>query len=210
MGPIRRRQVIDAVREILELEGWDALTMKRVSDRAGVSTGILAHYFGNKESMVADAIRDAYGRFIDDVLSTVALRQGALEKLIALIDRLTPPSTRDVPGWTFWFAVWGRMPFDADIRRELAIVYLEYSFLVANILREGMEEGSVPTSVDPVLAGHQFVALADGLGLRCQMDPQGFPASTLRQVLLQFWSERIGRTFTETQAIDRPRQEVKR
>jgi TetR/AcrR family transcriptional repressor of bet genes len=192
MAPIRRRQVIEAVLEILEAEGWNGLTTKRVSERAGVSTGILAHYFGNKDSMVADAIRDAYRRFTDDVLETVALCHGAVEKLVALIDRLTPPSPAQVPEWTFWFAVWGRMPFDSEIRQELATVYLEYSLLVANILRDGMEEGSVPRSIDPELASDQFVALADGLGLRCHMDPEGFPASRLRDSLLRFWSERIG------------------
>lgn len=189
MAPIRRRQVMDAVIQILERDGWDALTMKSVSARAGVSTGVVAHYFGSKDAMVAAAIRDAYRQFTDDVLQAVEGENRPLGKLVALVDRVV---ARSVPDWSFWLALWGKMPFDPVIREELNLVYRQYVMLVEGILNAGAADGSIAKGIRADRCAGLFVALIDGLGMRSELGPHEMPPALQRSLLLEFWAEILG------------------
>ncbi|SQK76818.1 transcriptional regulator BetI [Tatumella ptyseos] len=48
MQPIRRRQLIDATLETINDVGLHYATIAQIAKRAGVSTGIISHYFGTK------------------------------------------------------------------------------------------------------------------------------------------------------------------
>ncbi len=64
MEAIRRRQVMDAVIHILSTNGWRDLTIREVSDVAGISSGVITHYFSNKRALTLDAINDATLQFV--------------------------------------------------------------------------------------------------------------------------------------------------
>lgn len=51
-----RRVVLDAVRELLAEEGWDAVTHQRVAERCGVARTTLYRHWPDKLQMVHDAI----------------------------------------------------------------------------------------------------------------------------------------------------------
>lgn len=209
VAPIRRRQVIEAVHQILEQEGWRALTIKRMSQRASVSTGILSHYFGSKDGVLDDAIQAAHDRFAAEVLRIAERNGTAGEKLAALIDRLVPPSPVGVPGWAFWLAVWGQMPFEPKIRKGLKIVYRRYSALVATILEQGARAGEIRALPDPNDAADRFIALADGVGLACLVDPERMPPERLRSVLTQFWEDQLGISLRVAHPISLSTQEAR-
>ena len=179
---------MDAVIRLIERGGWEALTLKGVGAEAGVSTGIVAHYFGAKDAMVADAIRDAYRRFSNDALAAVDTRERPLEKLIALVDRVVMES---VPSWAFWIEMWGKMPFDATIRHELTMVYRQYTMLVAGILRAAVADGSITKDINPDRCADLFVALIDGLGMRSELGQGEMEPERQRSLLFQFWSEQL-------------------
>lgn len=48
MQPIRRRQLIDATLEAINEVGMHDATIAQIARRAGVSTGIISHYFKDK------------------------------------------------------------------------------------------------------------------------------------------------------------------
>lgn len=48
---IRRRELLEAALEIIKREGLPASTLSRIADRAGVSKGIVHHYFSGKGSI---------------------------------------------------------------------------------------------------------------------------------------------------------------
>ena len=48
MQPIRRRQLINATLEAINEVGMHDATIAQIARRAGVSTGIISHYFKDK------------------------------------------------------------------------------------------------------------------------------------------------------------------
>ena len=56
MGPIRREQICRAAAAVISSRGFDGTTMRMVAEEAGVSTGMLNHYFSNRMEMLEETL----------------------------------------------------------------------------------------------------------------------------------------------------------
>lgn len=195
MEIIRRRQVIDAVLHILSEQGWKDLTIREVSDVAGVSSGILAHYFGKKREMTIDSIAEAYRRYREMVSGIVDGYPNPVERLVALVDVMAAPQKRNVPGWSFWLAIDGRMPFDKVLHVE---AQSHQSFLQAQIAAtfdQGVKlrvfECARPTSELALV----FLSLIHGLGLHSILSPALMSERNFRETSLKWLEVELGIKF---------------
>ena len=57
MEPIRRQQLIDATIESVAQRGLQATTINSISKNAGLSSGIISHYFGGKQGLIEATVR---------------------------------------------------------------------------------------------------------------------------------------------------------
>src|SRR5271165_604096 len=74
MGPIRREQICRAAATVIAREGFAGSTMRMVAEEAGVSTGMINHYFANRQDLLTQALvfvsertQERYRRAIEDV-----------------------------------------------------------------------------------------------------------------------------------------------
>lgn len=80
MQSIRRRQLIDATLEAINEVGMHDATIAQIARRAGVSTGIISHYFRDKNGLLEATMRDITSQLRDAVLNRLhALPQGSAE-----------------------------------------------------------------------------------------------------------------------------------
>lgn len=76
MQSIRRRQLIDATLEAINEVGMHDATIAQIARRAGVSTGIISHYFRDKNGLLEATMRDITSQLRDAVLNRLhALRR---------------------------------------------------------------------------------------------------------------------------------------
>ncbi len=86
MQPIRRRQLIDATLEAINEVGMHDATIAQIARRAGVSTGIISHYFKDKNGLLEATMRDITGQLRDAVLNRLhALPHGSAEQRLQAI-----------------------------------------------------------------------------------------------------------------------------
>lgn len=52
----RRQALLEALMRITRREGWDAISLRKVAAEAGVSMGMVQHYFSSKDEMLRFAI----------------------------------------------------------------------------------------------------------------------------------------------------------
>lgn len=52
----RRQELLEALMRITRREGWDAISLRKVAAEAGVSMGMVQHYFSSKDEMLRFAI----------------------------------------------------------------------------------------------------------------------------------------------------------
>lgn len=67
----RRRRILDAAAELVESDGLDGLTMRRLSDAAGVSYATVYNLIGSKEDVLVAVLRAG----LEDLVTTLAAGQ---------------------------------------------------------------------------------------------------------------------------------------
>jgi AcrR family transcriptional regulator len=61
---VRRRQILTGVAEVLLESGYDALTISRVAERAGVAKGTVYLYFDSKQALIAALRAELWDRML--------------------------------------------------------------------------------------------------------------------------------------------------
>lgn len=108
MQPIRRRQLIDATLEAINEVGMHDATIAQIARRAGVSTGIISHYFKDKNGLLEATMRDITGQLRDAVLSRLhALPNGSAEqRLQAIVGGNFDETQVSSAAMKAWLAFW--------------------------------------------------------------------------------------------------------
>ena len=89
-GRLRIQQILDAASQILDEDGYEALTTNAIAARAGMSPGSLYQFFDNREAILA-ALADRYQALIDATYESALDLQAARLPLEVLVDRVVDP-----------------------------------------------------------------------------------------------------------------------
>lgn len=97
----RRREILDAAMAVFGDEGFDCATVAGVAERAGVSAGTVAHYFGSKAELFVEVIRDHFLEPMAESERLVAEHRESYRSLLQTLlrlqwSRLTAPGTPDL------------------------------------------------------------------------------------------------------------------
>ncbi len=55
-----RREILDAARPLFVRDGFQATSIRGIAEKAGCSTGILYHYFADKQAIVAELVSETF------------------------------------------------------------------------------------------------------------------------------------------------------
>ena len=92
----RRRSLIDATVDAIHERGYSDVTMAQIAKRAGVSGGLVHHYFGSKDQLLAATMRHLLtelGRAIRDSLAKAETPRERMSAIIAgnfAVDQFQP------------------------------------------------------------------------------------------------------------------------
>jgi AcrR family transcriptional regulator len=188
MAPIRREQICRAAATVIATRGFAGTTMRMVADEAGVSTGMLNHYFANRMEMLLET------------LVFVSIRQQAREKaaienvpagekrLRALIRANLPTGQETMEAWRVWIAAYGASGSVTELSRMLADRNDSGFDIVAAAL-EGVVESN-PRDKVPYPA--QFDALMTGLVMQVIATDMRVSFAALEEVLVDAALQRGG------------------
>lgn len=187
MESIRRNQLIDATIASIHEDGYAETTVARISKRAGLSTGIVHHYFRGKEDLVAATLR----RLLTDIRNSVSTRLARATTVMERIDAIIEGNFSDeqftpqaVSAWlTFWAQV-AHAPALARLQR------VNSQRSLSNI-RHALKQMLPPDQAETVSLG--LSALIDGLWLRCAMSPE-LDGETARRIARAYVLDSLGHT----------------
>ena len=117
MEPIRRRQLIEATIESINEMGFGDTTVKQISARAGVSTGIIHHYFGGKEDLLEATMRKLLTDLREENVNRLSACTDPLERVEAVINANFSDRLFDIAPVTAWLAFWAQVPHSKRLRR---------------------------------------------------------------------------------------------
>lgn len=117
----RRRQIIETTIDTLAELGYVSTTLARIGARAGISAGLIAHYFGDKEGLLEAVFRALARRVHVAVLRQLATASTPRERVQAVIDANLAPEEFEPRTGMVWLAFWGQVVHAPRLKRVQAV-----------------------------------------------------------------------------------------
>lgn len=176
----RREALVAAVLDLVADGGTEAATLRAVAARAGVTPGLVRHYFGDKDGLM----RAAYARMMAGMVAPClaaaeASGPGPVARLAAFLAAAVEPAALDGRTVTLWAAYIHRTRHDPAMRAAHEAGYLAFR----NAL-EGLIAALPCCPLPPRAAAIALNALLDGLWLEGGLLPQGFGPGEVQRLAL--------------------------
>ncbi len=179
-GVKSRELVLDAAERVMARDGYEAATLARVVEEAGIPMSSVYHYFGSKDGILLAVMERGAERFFAD-LPTPEKRLGRPAEHLAALTAIVVNALERNPDFLRLLVVFATQPprtGDGEVQavvgrvRELALVRLRRQFAIAF--------GDDPD--DPITQQLARFALAtiDGAFIAQQADPQAPVQSILK------------------------------
>ena len=166
--PATARNLLIAAKEILAEEGFEALTLKTVSARAGENKAMVSYYFDNKAGLVAavldSVIHDEYLASLDRMKDVAPDER--ISRLVEEMRRMDA-SFED---FAVFYELLPHVLRDDVLRRRMAMLFRWYWKMKLEWL--GVADGAAGLA-DPDLLGvaQLLSAVIDGLAIQVAVDP---------------------------------------
>lgn len=187
MQPIRRRQLIDATLSTINEVGINDATIAQIARRAGVSTGIISHYFKDKNGLLEATMRDVTRQLRDAVAARLRpLTHSSTEaRLCAIVEGNFDETQVHNAAMKAWLDFWSRSMHQPQLNRlERVSSRRLFSTLAAEFRREMPREKAR-------LAAYGLAALIDGLWLRIALSGKPFNPDDASALTTQFIRQQL-------------------
>jgi AcrR family transcriptional regulator len=178
----RRAELGAAVWRLASRDGLESVTVRRVAEEAGWSTGAVVHYFAGKEELLVFAFRTVADRVMRRLAEA---EKGETDPLVlaraALVEGLPLDKERQVEV-RVWFAFLGLALTRPALARDQRLTYRAWRMRVAERLAQAQERGDVRAEVDCDAEAAALIALVDGLAVQTTFEPRAL--SPQRQLAL--------------------------
>lgn len=114
----RKEQLINAAFETINVVGLAGVTLSQVAKEAGLSTGIVSHYFGDKEGLLSATMRKILRDLRDAVAECRAqAASDSQSQLFAIIQGNFHPSQTNAVSMRAWLDFWAASMHQPVLRR---------------------------------------------------------------------------------------------
>lgn len=165
----RRQAIAEAALDAIAAKGLDGVKLTDIARAAGVTTGAVAHYFPDKDAVLAAALEAVCAR----LLARIEEADGppTIDEIAAVL----PLDPAEQGQWRVWLAYWGRAPFSENLREIHRQCYLEIETVLT-----GRLEAFVDTPLDVAQA---IISTVDGIGTRITLESDAWPAERQKHLL---------------------------
>jgi TetR/AcrR family transcriptional repressor of bet genes len=178
----RREALIAATQSLVAEGGPQAATVRAIAARAGVTPGLIRHYFGSKDELT----RSAYTALVDgmtdkgaDALAGVGA--DAVERLAAFVAASLRPPVVDARAVGLWAGYLHQVQADPALLSQHERSYLRYRDQLQGLIA-GLERG---LGITPDRLRREAIAcnaVIDGLWLEGSVLPHGFAEGELVRI----------------------------
>lgn len=184
MLPLRRQQLIQATLAVIDRVGLADATIVLIAREAGLSTGIISHYFGDKSGLLEATMRQILRDLSDDSSRRRHTLSGpedtARNQLMALVDTNFSDNQISGPVMKTWFAFWSSSMHQPALRR---LQRVNDRRLYSNLCSQF---GRTLALAQARQAARGLAAIVDGLWLRGSLSAEKFDVSAARQIAYEY------------------------
>lgn len=172
ISDIRRQELREAAFRVLQRSGVPGTTLERVATEAGASKGIVLHYFGSKDALFEQVMREANLVLARRVTERLAHAASPAERLQAVICGNFEPDLFIAPMCQAWLSLCAEVPRNAALARVQRVIHARMRSNLLSALRPAL-----PREAAEVEA-LRLASLIDGLWLREGLAPGSLTPET--------------------------------
>jgi len=182
----RRGQLIDVTIDSLAELGFVSTTLAQIAARAGVSPGLVAHYFGDKDGLLDAAFRSLARRVSNHARARLRQVSTPRGRIQAVIDANLSPEEFDQRTGTAWLAFWGQVLQVKSLKRVQSV----YQRRMLSNLRSSLKRLVPPDEAQRLPA--MIAAMIDGVWLRAALSGwREADSESARALLTEFVDGRL-------------------
>jgi len=182
----RRAQLIEVTIDSLAEVGFVGTTLAEIAGRAGVSPGLVAHYFDDKDGLLEAAFRALARVVAVRMREQFALARTPRARVQAVIDANLGPENFDQRTGNAWLAFWGQVLHFEGLKR----VQKAYQRRMLSNLRSDLH--SMMAGEDARTLAAMIAAMIDGVWLRAALSQwQEADSGSARALLTAFVDGRL-------------------
>ncbi|HWF99162.1 MAG TPA: transcriptional regulator BetI, partial [Steroidobacteraceae bacterium] len=182
----RRQQLIEVTIDSLAQVGYVGSTLAQIAQRAGVSPGLVAHYFGDKDGLLEATFRSLAKGIGERVRERFRLARTPRGRVQAVIDTNLAPEEFDQRTGTAWLAFWGQVLHVKGLKRVQTV----YQRRMLSNLRHALKRLLPPDEARSLAA--MIAAMIDGVWLRAALSRwQEADSESARALLTDFVDSRL-------------------
>ncbi len=182
----RRRQLVEVTIDSLAELGYVGTTLAQIAGRAGVSAGLVSHYFGDKDGLLDAAFRSLTRRVGDHVRARLRQISTPRARIQAVIDANLSQEEFSQRTGTAWLAFWGQVLQVPSLKRVQSV----YQRRTLTNLRTSLKRLVPPDEAHSLAA--MIAAMIDGVWLRAALSGwREADSETARALLTEFVDGRL-------------------
>jgi AcrR family transcriptional regulator len=179
----RRIEVAKAAWQVIIHEGLDRTSMRAIAQELGSSTGVVTHYFRDKEELILFAL----GLVFENVAAEMKARsqgQQGIDRLAQMMFVALPLEQIDRDDWKVWMAFLGYSIGREHLVTEHRKRYDLLRQIISQELADLQTAQLIRADLDLTLEANALIALIDGIGTGVVICPEQFSA-TQQQYLVR-------------------------
>ncbi len=190
---IRRKALIDATLSLIAEQGIGATTVRAIAEHAGVTQGLIRHYFSSKEELVMAAYEAHMDRLTEATYAPLAQELPPRRRLAAFISATLHPPVLDPGSVELWAGFFSRVRADGRMRAVHRRTYLDFRNRLEDLIGDALADDNRPADrTERRRLAIACNAVIDGLWLEGGALPDLFEPDELAQIGLRSVADIIG------------------
>jgi AcrR family transcriptional regulator len=178
----RREELVLAAWRVIAARGIDEVTIREIARESGYSSGVLAHYFENKDDLLAHALRLSHTRIQKRTDAEVQAPRAADALKGILLDNLPLDEQRELET-RIEMSFWARALRNEALHEIQEHESDELRTLLRDLIERAQGEGAIAADHDVDDALELLYAVIDGVSLHALLYPDQLPAKRQAKVM---------------------------
>ena len=199
----RRRELSDALWRIVRRDGMHAVTVRSVAAEAGVSPGMVQHYFRTQDELIEFAMAEALEQMLERV-ARIDLSRPDPESALAAMEEVVPLDHQRRAEAQVWLAMLSRRHSGPALEQQNVRVDSTLANGIRSVLQLMLDAGIIPADRDLGVETVRLHALIDGLSLHALSEPPMVDPDQIRAALRAHMADLVPGTARTAPEDDAP------
>jgi TetR/AcrR family transcriptional repressor of bet genes len=187
----RREEIARLAVRVIQREGAENATVRRIATVGGFSIGVLTHYFSDKDELIAFAFQWVAREWFAELDTKIAKSAPGLRRLRTALEFMVP--TTSAPSFIrLWLSLWGGAMHNPALARVHRKYYARWRTYLGRQLSEAVQSGAIAAPRSRRDAIDLLTAGIDGIWIGSTFESARFPVRRRRRLVGELMTAVLG------------------